>query len=187
MKNWTKTACAVFLAALGSAVPPSVAQSVSGQTQTRGVIVLRPTPAASKPTPPIPAPLPVVGQCPRPFARPDLALPSGGSFDRKLAALLRRRPDSVIVDLAVPYVVNEKPPEALMPWIAEIKSSGGAIRISTYCQTNRGLFGNLLRRLFGDGSSSKPYKTADRYDAVLHVNGTDQRVTQIEFAPRSAK
>lgn len=200
MKNWIKIALAATAASGAAAAIQGAHAQVSGDSvHSRGVLILRPTetptptPAptpspAPTPTPtpvPTPAPAPVVRDCPRPFVHPDLTLSSGAGFDRALRSRLARH-GTVIVDLALPYAVGDAPPAALAPWLSEVKASGGIVRVATYCQESRGMFGNFLKKLFG-GGESKSYKAADSYDAVLHSNGLDQRITQVEFAPRAAQ
>ena len=63
---------------------------------------------------------------------------------------------------------------------------GGKLSVETYCQDSRGLFGNFFRKLFA-ASDAKPYAPADQFDAVLHVDGLDQKVTQVTFVRRAAK
>ena len=195
-------ATAVFAA--GGTATLASAQTI-GQEQARGVMVLRPTEApapvptplpAPTPTPtPVPTPLPlavrpaapVIKPCPRPFARADLVLGSGASFDRRLRTLLAARRGSVIVDLAAPYPVDAAPPAPLSPWLDNVKGSGGLVTVDSYCQASRGLFGNFLKKMFGASPDAAGYAAAAGYDAVLHVDGTDQRVTQVQFVRRTAR
>lgn len=128
--------------------------------------------------------------CPRPFVRPDLILAasaqqSGNSardFNRALRRKLLARRGPVIVDLAQPYAADKLPATTLAAWLGRIKSSGGAVRTMSYCEQPRGLFG-MFRRAFSSDSPAD-YAAAEAYDAVQHVNGRDQTVTQIEFRPR---
>jgi len=128
--------------------------------------------------------------CPRPFAQPDLVLQmsaqQGGDaardFNRTLRRKLAARRGSVTVDLAQSYAADASPPAALVPWLGRIKASGGAVRMVQYCQKGRGLFG-FLRRAFSSDASSD-YAVAETYDALQHVDGITQTVTQIEFRPR---
>ena len=186
---------------LAAAVLAATVSAASAQTppapvntQSRGVIVLPPkagsppdqaSPAdAAPPTPPRPVPVvaPVIRECARPFAQPDVVLADAGGFDKALAAKLKGR-RAVVVDLAQPYKMGGTPPPALAPWFAEVRASGGSVTASQYCQGARGMFGNWLSKLFG-AKPGKPYKAVDGYNAVLHVNALDQQVTQLEFAPR---
>ncbi len=103
-------------------------------------------------------------------------------FNRALRRKLAGQHGSVTVDLAQPYAADKSPPAALVPWLGRIKASGGAVRTAQYCEQGRGLFG-FLRRAFSSDASSD-YAVAETYDAVQHVDGLDQTVTQIEFRPR---
>lgn len=142
--------------------------------------------AATRP----PAPVVSLQACPRPFARADLALSAaaqqGGTaardFNRALRRKLLARRGAVIVDLAQPFAADKSPPAALALWLGRIKSSGGAVRNAQYCQQSRGLFG-MFRRAFSSDSPAD-YAAADTYDAVQHIYGLDQTVTQIEFRAR---
>ena len=145
-----------------------------------------PTPVPVRPVPVAP-PLPVVKDCPRPFAHPDLVLDGSAGFDRALKRRLSSHRGRVVIDLVNPYTVDGTPPAQLVPWIAEVRSSGGLVRVESYCQVSRGFFGNFFKKLFSGGGNAKPYQAADRYDVVLHLDGLDQKVTQIEFAPRATQ
>ena len=153
-----------------------------------------PTPAPAvelAPAPVVPLALPLQ-PCSRPFAHPDLVLSvtaQQGSdaarvFNKALRRKLTARQGPVIVDLAQPFPADKTPPPALAAWLARIKSSGGAVRNAQYCEQGRGLFG-FLRRSFSSDSSSD-YAVVEGFDAVQHIDGLDQTVTQIEFRAREA-
>lgn len=198
---------AALLAAVGTVLPASAQEGA--QEGARGVTVLRaqaPAPAdvatppvaapvaapvakpavTAAPAPPPPAPgrptSPMLAGCARPFAQPAVTLGTGG-FDKTLSASLKRKPASAVVDLPQPFAVGTDMPAALTPWLDEVKASGGIVSASEYCRDSRGLFGWLGRMIRGVRGS--PYKAADGYDAVLHVDGLDQKVTQVEFKRRA--
>lgn len=204
MSRWA-SGVAVLLAA--TAAGGVSAQEKATDANARGVTVLRPV-EAPLPTP-LPAPVPPAGPasvvaapvagpavvaapgrptpsmpkaCARPFARPAVTL--GAGFDRALGGALKRRPDAAVVDLPQPFAVGDDLPTALAPWLNEVTASGGIVSAAEYCHDTRGLFGwigRLVRKVRGS-----PYKAADGYDAVLHVDGLDQKVTQVEFRRRAS-
>ena len=115
-----------------------------------------------------------------------IAAQQGGDAARDFNKALRRKLQSrrgpVIVDLAQPFAADKTPPAALAAWLGRIKSSGGAVRNAQYCQQGRGLFG-LFRRSFSS-EASPDYAVVEGFDAVQHVDGLDQTVTQVEFRSR---
>lgn len=205
-------AAAAALLAIGAAAPVAAQQGAKAG-EARGVIVLRPTTAPAEPaavtpavaqpaivTPalaapavaPAPAavvpgrpttPSPLMKACSRPFASTAASLGQDARFDRTLATALRARPASAVVDLAQPFAVDADTPAALTPWLGQVKASGGLVTAQEYCRESRGVFGFLRRLVSGGGQSA--YKAAAGYDAVLHVDGLDQKVTQVEFRRRA--
>ena len=172
-------------------VPPSPTpvspQPVSPQPVPPAPI--SPTPVTQHPTAVLPAPIPVIKSCPRPLSPADITLPDDATdsakFDRALRSRLTRQQASVVVDLAAPYAVDETPPRQLNAWLTEVKASHGSVAVSQYCEDSRGFFA-FLSRMFG-GEPANRYAAADAYNAVLHVDGLDQHVTQIEFRLRSPR
>ena len=141
----------------------------------------------------MPAPLPIVRQCPRPFPRPSLRLDAaagdgapGQASDAFNAALRHRlgKKTVVVVDMTRPFSTDGAIPAELAPWVSEVKASGGHVTTVSYCQANRGLF-SALRGLFG-GHPTNIYAAADTFDLVFHVDGAKAVVTQVEFHPRAA-
>jgi hypothetical protein len=152
---------------------------------SRGVIVLHPKPADATTTPvATPVPAPVVKACDRPFAKPDIVLARSAHFHSALQGRLARKSGPVVVSLARPFPVGGSTPAELVPWLNEVKASGGLVSVDTYCQDSRG-FMAMLRSLFGKPAGPS-FAAVDGYDAVLHVDGLDGVVTQVEFRPRSA-
>lgn len=168
------------------AIVPAPASSVEPSPEPAMLPAPSPTPHPA-PAAVVPSSLP---SCSRPFAKPALVLSAaaqqGGDaardFNRALRRKLLQRRGPVIVDLAEPFAADKSSPAALAPWLGRIKSSGGAVRTVQYCEQSRGLFG-MFRRAFSSDSPAD-YAAADSYDAVQHVYGLDQTVTQIEFRLR---
>lgn len=192
---------AMAVALFGMSLPMQ-GEFASGQTdpaQSRGVMVLRASPATNTPdTPPAPppppppppipaAPLARFKPCPRPFAPSEIAVtdafPANARFDAALRGKLSRHQPSVVVDLATPFEIGTVPPE-LAPWLTQVKSTQGNVTVPEYCRESRGLFG-FLNKMF-NGPRAGKYSAADGYDAVLHANGLDRMVTQVEFRLRTA-
>lgn len=181
----------------GGALAQGVQPAEGGSVRSRGVIILRPE-AQPAPVPapagdpnassrPVPKPpiVPVIKACARPFPAPEVRLDDPAVFRAALAAALRRG-GRVVVDLARPYAAGKLPPDALTPWFDEIRHSGGAVTVASYCQQSRGAFGDFFARIFGGGKDpGRPYRAVRRYDAVLQVDALDQVVTQVEFRPRA--
>jgi hypothetical protein len=183
---------------VGASVFSVNAQEVTSNVHSRGVIVLKPVeesppqPSPASDAIPSPAPpkapqlpQPVIKSCPRPFAHPDVSLATTERFDRALRSHLQAKSGSVIVDIDVPFAVGAEAPPPLKPWLAEARSAGGLVTVDEYCQESRGFFAFLSKLFTGDGASR--YAAVDSYDVILHVNGLDQLVTQIEFKPRVPK
>lgn len=179
---------ALLCAALGATCAPGPADAAQPNTtmpsqekgSTRGVVILKAEPKAAPAARPQP--------CARPIKQPDMftARYKGDSnkFDRDLARKLKARKGTVSVDLATPYLAGEDPPPMIGIWLEEIRTSGGKVTSSEYCQKSRGLFsflGRLIQREPVDRLAA-----IRNYDAVLQVNGAEQTVTQIEFKLRSA-
>lgn len=158
-------------------VEAPVQTQVQTQTQPQGQ-------TSPQPAPPRPAPLPALQPCARPVAQPTLRFDDPADFDAQLRAQLKGR-KTVTVDLATPYPIGREAPAPLGAWLNEVKTSGGTVAVTPYCNKGRG-FGNLFASIFGGGPAT-PYKAARRYDAVLHVDTLDQVVTQISFAPRTRR
>lgn len=192
---------AALATGLAGAALAQTAQPVrGGSVRSRGVIILRPEaqPVSVPPSPPpagdpsassrpVPKPpiAPVIKSCARPFPTPDVQLDDPAVFRAALAARLRQG-GRVVVNLAKPYPEDKLPPDTLTPWFDEIRGSGGAVTVVSYCQQSRDAFGGLLARIFGGGNDpGRPYRAARRYDAVLHIDALDQAVTQVEFRPRA--
>lgn len=152
---------------------------------TRGVEVLRPT--AKPPVPaPTPSPVPQPRTCPRPFARTDLSLrPSDrpAAFDAALRSQLQARTPRITIDMASPFALGTEGPPPLSAWLTEAKAKGGIVSVDQYCEAPRGLF-NWLRKVFSGGAQSG-YDAVDGYDAILHADGANGVVTQVEFRLRS--
>ncbi len=174
---------------------PLAAQVTQGGE--RGVVVLRaqplaaaePTPApavvatpAPPPMPGGPAPSPIFKPCPRPFPATAATLGTSG-FDKAVTRALRAKPAVAVVDVAAPFAVGDAPPAALTPWLSQVKASGGLVSADEYCRDSRGMFGWIGRMVRAVRGVS--YAAADGYDAVLHVDGLDQKVTQVEFRRRT--
>jgi hypothetical protein len=142
---------------------------------SRGVQVL-----PGKVTPPQPR------HCPRPFAATDLALQPNGQpaqFDSALRSRLQARPPRVTIDIAQPFPLETEGPAPLAAWLKEARAKGGLVTVDQYCEAPRGLF-TWLRKVFGGGAQSG-YDAVDGYDAVLHADGANGVVTQVEFRLRS--
>lgn len=154
---------------------PIVAQPAAPALTTAATTL----PAAGRPS----APSPLLKQCPRPFDHVATSTAQAGKFNRTLATALRRKPVSAIVDVSQPYKVGDDTPAMLAPWLAQVKASGGIVSAQEYCRDTRGLF-SFLRRILG-GNKQAAFKSVDGYDAVLHVDGLDQKVTQVEFRRRA--
>ncbi|MFM9937392.1 MAG: hypothetical protein ACKVOL_14495 [Novosphingobium sp.] len=103
-------------------------------------------------------------------------------FNKALRRKLTARRGPVIVDLAQPFPADKAPPAALAAWLARIKLSGGTVRNAQYCEEGRGIFGFLRRRFSSESSSD--YAVVEGFDAIQHIDGLDQTVTQIEFRSR---
>lgn len=142
---------------------------------------------AANPVAPVPgrptAPSPLLKACSRPFDHSVASVGRTAGFNRTLAAALRRKPASAVVDLPQPFKVGDDAPATLAPWLTQVKASGGIVSATEYCRESRGMF-SFLGRMFG-GAKQSAFKAADGYDAVLHVDGLDQKVTQIEFKRRA--
>ncbi len=124
--------------------------------------------------------------CPRPFGRADIAIvaasPETPKFEGLLHNRLSRRQPSVVVDMSAPFAVDGGAPPELAAWLTQVKSTGGAVTMHQYCEQSRG-FMSFFGKMF-TGPRAGRYAAADNYDAVLHVDGVDQRVTQVEFRLR---
>lgn len=105
-------------------------------------------------------------------------------FTSRLRARLASGQQSIIVDIDKPFPPRADAPALLAPWLNEVKATGGSITIAQYCQDSRGFF-SFLKKLFGGGEADG-YAAAARYDAVLHLDGLDQVVTQVQFKRRAA-
>lgn len=173
-------------AALSEVAKPVVANPVgapvAAPVATPAVVAAPVAPPVAPGRPTSPPISPMLKPCPRPFARPAVTL-GGGGFDRAMAGALKRRPESAVVDLPQPFAVGTDMPAALTPWLNQVKASGGIVSASEYCHDTRGLFGWLGRMV--RAVRGNPYKAAEGYDAVLHVDGLDQKVTQVEFRRRA--
>jgi hypothetical protein len=145
-----------------------------------------PTPQPGPPPPPPPAPLAIFKSCPRPFGRSDIAItaasPETPRFDALLRARLIRRQPSVVVDMTAPFAVESGAPPELSAWLTQVKATQGVVTMRQYCEQSRG-FMSFLNKMF-TGTRTSRYAAADGYDAVLHIDGVDQRVTQVEFRLR---
>jgi len=154
---------------------------------TRGVEVLRPTakPPAPAPTP-TPSLQPAPRTCPRPIAGTDLTLRPNdrpAAFDTALRSRLQARAPRVTIDMANPFALGTEGPPPLSAWLTEAKAKGGIVSVDQYCEAPRGLFG-WLRKVFGGGAQSG-YDAVDGYDAILHADGANGVVTQVEFRLRT--
>ena len=177
--------------AMATAVSAQVATEPLPGEGSRGVRILEAEetePALPAPPPDAPkrqtAPLrtPIIKFCERPFAAPDLRLSDGAGFDKALAAKLRTR-KRVVVDLATPYGERDVAPAALTPWLGEVQASGGSVETKQYCDATRGALTSWLVQLFTP-KPANPYRTARRYNVVLHADALDHVITQVEFTPR---
>jgi hypothetical protein len=201
-------------AALASTAAGGAEQPVLKNSKERGVIVIAPTetpssisttPAAIKADPvstrtenaetnpplqpkvtpqPVPVPTvikPVVRSCDRPFPNADLSLGSGKGFTSALARKLQSG-KRIVVDLAQPYPESAETPSALSPWFAKVKERGGSVTVKQYCYGGRG-FGSWLAKIFKP-DPNRVYRPAGNYNVLLHSNGLDQQVTQVEFVPK---
>lgn len=187
--------CAVLSAQTPPATPPTTPVAPPNAT-TKGVRILEPTETpdgpgnapTAPPTAPVAQPVvqpptvqPVVKACPRPFAQPDLTLADGPGFDRALAARLRTR-TRVVVDLPHPYPQGDAAPAPLATWLAEVDAAHGSITVQPYC--TRSAFGDWVKALFRR-DPHRLFRPVQGYDVILHADGLDQVVTQVEFVPHA--
>lgn len=162
--------------------PPAPVAPAQQPTTPPPSHAIRPQPV-DNPAARLPLPAPVIKTCDRPVTRPTLRMTDPTRLDRSLRGRLRGS-RTVVVDLETPYPANDEAPAPLGAWLNEIKQSGGAVTVSSYCNNSRG-FGSFFARIFGGGPADA-YRAARRYDAVLHVDAVDQVVTQVAFTPRKA-
>lgn len=186
-------ASALVLALSGALAAAQTPQP--GET-SRGVRILEaqpdPEPAPVKPAPappkPAPKPTPVIKFCSRPFDKPDLTLAAQTTFDRDLGASLKTR-KRVVVDLDKPYKDEAAAPAAIAPWLSEVKAGGGTVTVKEYCEAARGNLGTWLANIFGSkpATPQSPYRAARQYNVILHADALDKVITQVEFAPKTAR
>ncbi|GGZ10171.1 hypothetical protein [Novosphingobium colocasiae] len=203
---------AVYGAATKTSAAPSpdttTPEQTTAPTHTRGVKILRnapqgsakegiadpapapaPQPVPPQPAPPLPAPPapepepPTVQTCERPFARAQVTDDASPAFTTALRKQLTKKSASVVVNMAQPFPVNDPTPAELVPWLNQVKASGGIVSVKQYCQVSRGFF-SFLRGLFKQ-STQDPYAAANGYDVVMHVDGLVGEVTQVEFKLRA--
>lgn len=179
---WISSFGAVSLAALLPArVWANQANDRQQQSVSRGVVVLK---AESKNTAENPA-----TSCPLPISRSDFRVDllkiGSDKFDRDLSRRLEKGKQDVTLEIADPFSAEQDPPQNLSRWLEAIRSSGGTVTTLQYCKKTRGLFA-FLRRILGSKSSDW-LEAAKSYDAIVHVNGIDQSVTQIQFRRRSVQ
>ena len=130
----------------------------------------------------VPATHPVVRACERPFSRADITL-GARSFDRRLAAALKSGAP-VLVDVADPYDQAGEPPAELSPWLSASKAGGGAVTVTPYCTSGRGVFRDWVEDVVGH-VSGRIYRPARNYDVVLYADAARRKVTQVQFKPKS--
>ena len=105
------------------------------------------------------------------------------AFDTALRSWLQARAPRVTIDMANPFALGTEGPPPLSAWLTEAKAKGGIVSVDQYCEAPRGLFG-WLRKVFGGGAQSG-YDAVDGYDAILHADGANGVVTQVEFRLRT--
>lgn len=149
-----------------------------------------PAPVVTPTVEPAPAPQPVsepeqptMQTCDRPFARPQVTDSGTAAFTPALRKALGGAAASVVVDMRQPFSVNGPTPPELVPWLNQVKASGGIVSVKQYCQVSRGFF-SFLRGLFKQPAQD-PYAAANGYDVLMHVDGLVGDVTQIEFTRRA--
>lgn len=161
----------------------TVALCAPGHAQTttsRGVEVLRPT---APPAPPAPV---AQRACSRPYAATDLTFrveTAPAKFSAALRSRLQAKAARVTIDIAQPFPLGSPGPQPLASWLTEARAKGGLVSVAQYCEAPRGLF-SWLRKVFS-GDAQTGYDAVDGYDAVLHADGANGVVTQVEFRRRS--
>jgi hypothetical protein len=124
--------------------------------------------------------------CPRPFATTDVTLRANdrqSQFDGALRGRFQTKAPKVTIDLAEPFPLGSEGPPILSAWLREAKARGGIVSVDQYCEAPRGLF-TWLRKVFG-AAEQTGYAAVDGYDAVLHADGANGVVTQVEFRRRA--
>lgn len=144
-------------------------------------MVLKAEPASAETQPATPCPLPISHS----DLRVDLVRMGSDKFDRDLSRRLEKAKQDVTLEIAVPFSAEQEPPANLSRWLQAIRSSGGNVTTSQYCAKTRGFF-SFLRRILGAKKVDR-LDAAQSYDAIVHVNGIDQTVTQIQFQRRPVR
>ena len=127
---------------------------------------------------PTPAPL----ACIRAFARADMLLAAGSGSRKKLRDLLQSKPQRLVLDVApfAPAAI----PEAISPWFAEVRPSGGTVSETEIKCTRSFSLAKLFSGLFGRRDPSQDYLAIRGYDAILWIDGQQKLVRQVELRRR---
>ena len=114
------------------------------------------------------------------------------TFDKQLSADLRQEPSTVDVYLKAPASINDIP-ERLGKWLAMVEQYGGAVeaRDETDQQTRGLITGGLslvvgaVTGLYQTIRDRALYGPVKRYNATVFYQGSDGRMTRIEFTRKA--